>query len=601
MDFKKLISELSRRNVFRAVVAYMAVAWVIVQIADTVFPAFGAPPVLMKGLIYLLGFGLIFWVIFSWLYDLTPKGFRRTEAIESDPEIREENSRKLNQVIALAVVCAVLVLAGASFWAGSRWADPGIDLQARVAVLPLDTPSDTDEAYFSEGMTDALIKELSQAGDLLVLSMASTRYLEAGIQPRLELFREELDDVDYFVYGTANQEDNRIEIAVAVSRDLEKDPIWEHDYTRDLAEVRALWAEVAADIREQIGPGEVVKNRAKWKDLRPVLPETYELYLKGKYYLNKSTEEDWKRGLLYLQEAIDRNPSDPHAFAGMAEGYITWGHSVNPPPDVLPKAEAAAKRAIQLDSTIAEGWAALSQYHTYHGWDWDLADYAFRKANELNPNLAMNHYHRAWYQALFGRMDQAISEHLLAQRIDPFSSLHTAWLGALYNSVGEYDKALEQVRMSSEMYDDNALSIMISGHTYIKMGQVERGLDSLRKAARINGGWKGLGLGPALIQAGHMDEGMEIARELESREQTPFFSLCLARIYHAAGDFERTFQWLESAKGHAFYPWTVRLHLNHPEFRADPRFDELIRELHLPPPAPLVYKGEPVKDQNLVF
>ncbi len=588
---------------FRSVIAYLAVAWVIVQIASTVFPAFDAPDYLLKGLIYLLGIGLVFWIGFAWVYDLTPEGFRKTAPDSGDTEIRESNTRRLNQVIVGAVVCSILLLIGASFWAGSQWASPGgDDTSVRIAVIPLNTEdADGDEAFLGEGLTEALIEELSGTGELLVMSMASSKYLEAGIQPELDLFAEETEEVDFFVYGNASRESNQVEVELSLSRELEADPVWEKSYKADISEVRKLWAEAATDIYEIIGPGELVANRSDWSDLRPVHPETYELYLKGKYYLNKSTVADLQRGLVYLQEAIDRSPGDPDAWAGMAAGYITWGHSVNPPPDAFPKAEAAAKRAIQLDSSNAEGWAALSQYHTYFGWDWDLADYAFRKANELNPNLAMNHYHRAWYLALFGRMDEAIAEHRLAQRIDPFSSLHTAWLGALYNWVGEYDKALEQARMSSKMYDDNALSMVISGQTYLKMGQVERGLDSIRKAARINGGWKDLNLGPALIKYGYREEGIAVARELENREQTSYFSLCLAIIYHADGDYEKTFKWLESAKGHAFYPWTVRLHLSDPEFRADPRFDELIRELNLPPPSPLIYQGEPLDDGDVVF
>lgn len=596
MNWKKFGSELIKRNVVRAIVAYLAVAWVLIQIASTILPAFGAPQIFMQGLIYLLAIGLVFWTGFSWVYDFTPGGIRKTEPEEIDIEIRENNSRNLNRVILGALTTAVVLLILASFWAGAQWGGGQAKAERpSIAVIPLELEAgEEDFSYFSSGMTEALITELSELGDLTVLSMATTRYLEAGIQPKIESLAEEAEAMQYFVFGSIQKSANNVEVDLSLSRGLTEEPFWANHYQTDLAEIRKLWKEAAFDIIEIVGEQNAEVDRSNWKDLRPIRPETYELYLKGKYYLNKSTVEDWQRGFVYLQEAIDQNPADAYAYAGMAEGYIAWGHSLMPPKDVFPKAEAAAKRAIQLDSTNALGWATLSQYHTYFGWDWKLADYAFKRANELNPNLAMNHYHRAWYLALFGKMDEAIAAHERAQEIDPFSSLHTGWLGALYNMVGEYELALEQAEKSASMFDDDALSKVISGRSYLLMGETEKGIETLRAAVKINSGWKYFVLGPALIKTGHIAEGRKIREECENQPVTPYFSLCLAHMYHAEKNFDKTFEWLKSAKGHAFYPWAVRIFLSDTAFREDPRFDTLIEELNLPPPAPLEYKNRKI-------
>ena len=116
------------------------------------------------------------------------------------------------------------------------------------------------------------------------------------------------------------------------------------------------------------------------------------------------------------------------AYAGLALGYATLGHGLAPPPDAWPRARAAAQRALILDSTLAEGHAALADVKLYYEWDWDGAEQAFKRAMELNSSLAMNHYHYAWYHALFGRLDEAIAEHKRAQALDPLRPLHTAWL-----------------------------------------------------------------------------------------------------------------------------------------------------------------------------
>lgn len=585
MDFKKLLSELSRRNVFRAVVAYLAVAWVVIQIADTILPAFNAPPYILQGMIYLMAIGLIFWVGFSWVYDLTPKGFRKTDPELLDPETHEENSRRLNRVIAGSIIAGVLLLLAASFWAGSLWnesEEPGG--YKRVAVLPLEPIEAQGEEYEGAGFTDAIIQTLSEMETLTVLSLASSRYLEAGIAPSSDLFEKEVSDIDYFLFGNYQVQDNILTMDLELSNALERESFWQKQYQGDVSEARRLWSEVARDVSVEIGLDPKKLNRIMQKTIRPVQPETYALYLKGKYYLNKSRVEDWERAVVYFLEAVDKNPADPYAYAGLAECYISLAHNaITPPENVFPKALAAAKRAIQLDSTNAEGWAALSQYHTYFGWDWELADYAFKKADSLNPNMAYNHYHRAWYLALFERMDEAIEAHKRAKKIDPFSAMHTAWLGGLYNMVGDYEAALREADQASLMEDDYSLSNWMRGRAYLGLGQEEKGLEALREAGRVNYGYKYIAYGAALFELGYREEGMKILQEVEARPETPYFSLCRAILYFQDGDIDKTFYWLERSKGHGWYPWQVRLFMATPEMRKDPRYAVLLNELNLPP------------------
>jgi tetratricopeptide (TPR) repeat protein len=236
----------------------------------------------------------------------------------------------------------------------------------------------------------------------------------------------------------------------------------------------------------------------------------------------------------------------------------------------------------------AEGWAALAHYHTYFGWDWQLADYAFNKADELNPNMAYNHYHRAWYLALFGRMNEAIEEHKKAQELDPFTPLHFAWLGELYRWVGLYEAGLAEAEKAAQTQGDYALSMFIKGRILLDQGKIEDALEALRKASKVNWGWKFLGYGPALIQTGHLEEGNEIIRELEAMEPSAFTALCLSYMYIKLKEYDKAFEWLPRAQKHAFYPW-IRVMVKDEEILRDPRFLELIREMNLPDPAPLVF------------
>lgn len=590
MDFRKFISELNRRNVIKSTIAYLAVAWVFIQIASTVLPAFNAPDYTIKIIIYILLVGLIFWVGFSWIYDWTPDGLQKTDDTIDDEETMRLNNRRLNKVIAGSLTVAVILLIVISFYAGASWNDnPDSTISKKVAIIPFEHEAeDTEENYFKSGMTQELINELSKVDQLTVISQASTEVLYSNIGPANILISNELKQIDYFVYGSVERQSNKLTIQLELKESSDAEPIWKKSYAKDISQVRQLWAEAARDLAGVMGMEVKPDDAILWSNLKPVKPETYELYLKGKHYLNKSTVEDWQRGIVYLQEAVDQNPADSYAWAGLAEGYISLGHSPVSTPDVFSKSHAAAQRAIQLDSTNAAGWATLADYHTYGGGNWQLAEYAFKRANTLNPNMALNHYHRSWYLALFGRMNEAIIEHKRAQELDPFTPLHTAWLGGLYNMVGEYEKGIVEADRAIQMQDNYALGLMVKGGILIDQGKHEEGLELIKQASTIMPGWKYWAYGRALIQTGHIQEGKAIIQELESMEPTAFWALCLGLMYSELGDFDKALEWFKFKDKHFWYPW-IRVLVNNKELLRDPRFLELIREMNLPDPAPLVY------------
>ena len=203
MRFRKLISELSRRNVFKAIIAYLAVAWVIVQIASIVLPVFEAPKYSLKIIIYLLSAGLILWIGFSWVYDLTSEGFKKTKDIVNSEEVAQLNSRRLNKVIAGALFLAILLLISISFWAGSLWNEGLlINHNKKVAVLPFIDSTENQEEYFKVGMTDALIDELSKVDELTIINQASTQLMLVSSSLANIFVSNEVKRIQYFVSGT---------------------------------------------------------------------------------------------------------------------------------------------------------------------------------------------------------------------------------------------------------------------------------------------------------------------------------------------------------------------------------------------------------------
>lgn len=458
-----------------------------------------------------------------------------------------------------------------------------------VAVLPLeDLTNDPEKDYLSSGMTDALIKELSKASPLTVIAQRSTKLYAGTIKP-ISQIATELNDADYIVKGTVKFTSNLIETNVQLIDPANDKTIWQQAFSDDISNAPGMWANVARDLVRQMGINISTEDATLWKDIRRVNPETYELYLKGMHLLDKTGSEDQLQGMVYLNEAVDKNPADPYAYVGLAYGYVTWGHSPNPRPGDWEKARAASLRALQLDSTLAEAWSTLADYKTYGENDWEGAEKAFRKANELNPNLPMNHYHYAWFLALFGRIDEAIEEHIRAKELDPLTPLHTAWLGGLYNMVGEYDKAIAEA-MASMQGENKILGLVILGNAYLGKGMLEEAVNTHEELVELAGPLGYNWLGPTYLAAGRIQEGKKILVELENL-QMPFFTLPKAAMYMQLGDFDKAFKTLELKPRHAWFPWIRVLPLFKP-LQEDPRFKEIMRELNLPDPAPFIYHPE---------
>ncbi|NNF73644.1 MAG: hypothetical protein HKN00_00545 [Flavobacteriaceae bacterium] len=591
MKIQKFFLELRRRHVLKSIIAYLAISWVVIQIASIVLPAFNSPDYSIKVLIIILSIGLIFWTGFSWVYDLTPSGFQKTEDILEEEETKRITNRRLNQVIVGALFIAVLLLISISFWAGSRWQGGKMEETSyRVAVLPfkVDNQETEDIAHLKTGLTEGLITELSKVDALTVLGLASTELLNSDISPANILILTEIKRIDYFIHGDIVQNSDNINVQVSLKKALGETPIWQKNYTKDLSEVRSLLASIASDLALEMGITVKPEDAILWSGLRPVKPETYGLYLKGQHLLNQATPNDWRRGLVYLEEAIDRSPADTYAWSGLAEGYINLGHGPAPVVDVYEKALEAAKRAIELDSLNAEGWASLAHYHTYFGWDWELAQFAFDQADELNPNMAYNHFHRSWYLILFGDMNEAIIAHQRAQDLDPFTPIHTIGLAEIYRYVGDYDKALEEIEKVDQMNDQGALGMAVKGLILFDMGQEEEGLEVLKTAAEINAGWRYWAYGPTLARFGRYEEAQKIAHELKNAPKTAFGSLSLGLIYSEMGEVEKAVESFRFEHKHGWYPW-IGIYVNNQKVKEDPRFIELFKEMKLTYPLPLIY------------
>lgn len=517
--------------------------------------------------------------------EVLPLESSRVSAVESsmppaEPGVARAPWRSARRLVMAAVALSILLVSSVVV---VRDRQSTVGDAVSIAVLPLANLSGNEgQEYFADGMTEALIANLAKVSALDVISRTSTMRYKHTDKSMSEIAREL--DVSAVLEGSAQLDGERVHITAQLIDARTDRHLWAETYERELRDVLKLQSEVARTIAERIEVAITPGEAERLAVVRTVDPETYRAYLRGMYHLNKSTPEDIETGLAYLHEAVDRDPGDARAYAGLALGYATFGHGPEPRPDVWPRARAAALRAIALDPSLAEAHAALADVKLYMEWDWQGAEQAFQRANELNPSLAMNHYHYAWYLALFDRWEEAVAEHKRAQQLDPLTPLHVLWLGGLYlyDHLGRYGEALPEAKRALELQPDNPLALLILGMAQAAGGLHEQAIETHQRMVALNPALK-WELGLTYAMAGRTQEVRAILDELEAVPATPWTAYGRAMLHAQLGELDEAFEWLDYEPPHAWVPWVRTDPWMRPRLENDPRFLELLERMRLPP------------------
>jgi TolB-like protein/tetratricopeptide (TPR) repeat protein len=573
-----LFAELKRRRVYQVAAVYAAAAFVVAQAADLFLPRLGLPDWTVTLVVVLAVAGFPVALILGWVFDITPYGIRRTDALPGDPT----DAWPAGWRLAAGVVSATVVLVVAGWWL-SFVALPPASATPSLIVLPFENLSgDPEQDFFAVGMHDALISELGRIGALHVISRTSAARYRQGEKSIPEIAREL--NVRMVVEGSVARLGDDVQVRVSLIEAVPAERhLWSDEYRRRLQEVLGMHGEIARSIAQTIRVELTAGDVARLGTAPLVDPVTYEAYLRGMSHLYRATPADVEAGLRYLHQAVDWNPADPLAYAGLAYGYITLGHGAAPLADAWPRAREAALRAVALAPRLPAARAALAQVNLYHEWDWEGAEREFQRANELNPSMAMNHYHQAWYFALFDRMDEAIAAHKRAQALDPLTPVHTAFLGTLYSMVGRHDEAIAEARRSLDLNPSNAPAALLAlGDALLQAGRVDEAIETHQRLASAVAPGRGV-LGHTYAASGRAAEAQRIADELESEPPGPWNAFWLASIHAALGNPDRALDWLAYEPSHAWLPWVRNLSWFR-SLRGDPRFVELVRSMNLPPP-----------------
>jgi TolB-like protein/Flp pilus assembly protein TadD len=513
------------------------------------------------------------------------KGARTTERTVLLPTERIPVQRGGKQKFFIVAAVTAILAAGVFIYRSYYLVSSPI---SSIAVLPFKSRGgDAETQYLSEGLAESLIYRLSQLPDLKVSPTSSVfRYEDKDVDP--VAVGNELG-VHAVLSGRIVQHGDSLTISADLVDVRDNRVIWGEQYDRKMSELLDTQREIAREIVETLKL-RVANNEKGLTKHYTENNEAYQAYLKGRYYWNKRTNESMHRSIDYFKQAIEIDPSFALAYSGLADTYNLIsapeaGGGDESPADMLPKAKAAALKALEIDPTLAEAHNSLAHPLYYYDRDWAGAEREFKRSIELNPRYATVHHWYAVFLTVTGRWDEALAEVKRAQELDPLSLSINVWVGWILASERQPDAALEQLLKTKEMDPNFLLTRHRLALLYADQKRYNEAIKEANEMLQISEGRLGtLTLGYVYAAAGKRKEAVEQVDKLVSASHQRFVSpAAIGMIYAVLGDKDTAFEWLKKAND-ARDMLAVRVKYD-PRFatlRGDPRLDDLVKSMGLP-------------------
>ena len=453
-----------------------------------------------------------------------------------------------------------------------------------VAVLPLENLSgDAAQQYFADGMTDELITDLAAIGSLRVISRTSTSHYKGTRKTLPEIAREL--NVDAVVEGSVSRSANKVRIRAQLVRAAPEEHLWAESYERDLADVLVLQRDVATAIAGEIKINLTPREKAWLASARPINPDAYNSYLLGTYHSDKRSPTSIAKGIEYLQEAIRIDPKYARAYAGLANAYIErdiWGGLGIGMSEALIRANTL--KALELDGDLADAHILMGQIHFQHDWDWQGAEAEYKRAIELNPNVAYTYNRYAYVLQVVGRHQEAIAAAHRAVELDPLSAPNLCDEGRILFRERQYENAIARYQRALELDAGYPPALSRMADAYELLGNHAEALNYLEKWQRALGeGTPDLpSLAVIYARMGRRRETLELLRKIEKTPSPGGDGFALAMIYSALGDRDRAIAALEKGVHTRSVLPIVFVDPRLDALRSDSRYKELVRQAGLP-------------------
>jgi TolB-like protein len=458
-----------------------------------------------------------------------------------------------------------------------------------LAVLPFaNLSNDPEQEYFSDGLTEETITDLGELNPerLGVIARTSAAAYKHTNKTIAQIGREL--GADYILEGSVRREGGSARISAQLIRVKDQVHLWAHNYDRETGGLLALQNELGRAIAQQVQVKLAPPSAGRSTNKYAPNPEAYELYLKGRFYLNQRTFAEIDKSTEYFQRSIDKDPGFALAYAELADSYVA--NAIRSPQGFYPKAKAAASRASELDGDLAEAHVALGAEEADFEYDWQGAEQEFKRAIELNPNYADAHFRYAWtYLTPLGKSEQAISEMKKALELDPFSRIDNTVLGLTYFYARKYDLAEEQFRKAIELNPDFFVTYYHFAWLYSQMGQYQNAISELTKGRLLSGNDR--------VVKSAASQDVALRKALAAEGATGFWQQLLKsgrevgefdnpQLYARLGDKQKALEWLDqNYKERRALGTLLNVDPAFDSLHSDQRFGDLVRRMGLTPNA----------------
>jgi tetratricopeptide (TPR) repeat protein len=393
-------------------------------------------------------------------------------------------------------------------------------------------------------------------------------------------------NVDAAVEGTVLRSGNSVRITAQLILASNDKHLWAHSYEVGLGDIFSVQKQVARSIAEQVRIELNPNEQTHLNRPQTVNAEAYEAYLKGRYFWNKRTAAGLRRAVEYFNQATEKDPLYAQAYSGLADSYALmgdWEYGVLPPTEALPKAKAAAVRALSLDDGLGEAHTSLAFVLDLFDWNWQAAEKEYQRAVELSPNYATAHQWLTWHLIVMGRNDEAIAEMRRAENLDPLSLIISADMADVLLVARRYDESIQQSRRTMEMDPAFPVTHYQLGQAFLQKRRYAEGIQELQQSIALSGGNQTFrsNLAYAYAKSGRRSEALEILSDLKNRSGNGFSNAAeIALVYVGLDDKDQAMNWLEQSYQERFNP-SILMRPCFDPLRSDPRFQGLLGRIGL--------------------
>ena len=547
------LAELKRRNVIRVATAYVVASWLIIQVIETIFPAFGFGDGAIRLVITILAIAFIPVLVFSWVFEITPEGLAKEVDIGQEQSITRFTGKKLDRAIMLLLALALSYFAFDKFVIGPKRDATLVEMTAEqvrseqqsgtsgapsIAVLPfVNMSDDQNNEYFSDGLSEELLNLLAKIPELKVASRSSA-FSFKGKDFKISDVGRELN-VAHVLEGSVRKSGNQIRITAQLIEVEDGFHLWSETWDRTLDNIFAIQDEIAAAVVDEL---EITLLGAV-PQVEETDPEAYSLVLQARYFSNQLKPEGWEQSIPLYRKALEIAPDYAMAWAGLSRDYINLaGYNLLPPEEGYRLAREAAEKALSINPDTATAHAALGWISMHFEGDLEAAARSFKRALDLDPNNLATLRNAATFSYGLGRLDDAIAlgEYSLAR--DPVNPSAYFNLTHHYNVAGRYEEAIESARGALRLNPGMPGANYYMGESLLRLGQPEQALEAFRQ--ETDDEWRVKGTALALFSLGRMSEFQDKFAELREGWEDRW-PIEIAHVYAWIGETDRIFALLE--------------------------------------------------------